>query len=63
MSKWINTGNDCFNLDKFIHIWIEKSVNGFFLMGEIENGEEIVLSSCFQCPLQCANYMSRITSN
>lgn len=62
MGNWINLGNDCFNLDKFVHIWMDKTINGFFVMGELENGEEVVLSGCFQCPIQCSSHMYKITS-
>ncbi len=41
--------NQWFELSQFCHIWIEKSINGFFLMGEwIHNGEEVVLSPSFE---------------
>ncbi len=61
--RWISTGSDCFNLDKFIHIWVEKDVSGgYFLMGELDSGEEVALCGSFQCPLQCSNHMHKITN-
>lgn len=40
---------DAFNLDNICHIWIDKSVNGYSLCGEmIHNGEEVVLSRSYE---------------
>ena len=45
--NWIKPNkHDAFNLKNIAHIWIHKSVNGYFLMGEMmHNKEEIVLSA------------------
>lgn len=55
--NWIYTyDDDAINLDNIAHIWIEKSVNGFFLMGEMINTQEdVVLSITFENESECRN--------
>jgi len=60
--NWIAVGADVFNLDKIRHIWIEKGVNGYFLMGEFEIDEEtVVLSGDFIDFIKCLNHLHEIT--
>lgn len=57
--NWIKVGkNDFFNVENLAHIWINESVNGFFLMGEmIHNHEEIILSETFDNEDECQDYI------
>jgi len=52
MSNWIHFEKDWFNLNDFIHIWIEEhkaefgdDTIGYYLVGEWRhNGEEVIIS-------------------
>lgn len=59
--NWIKYNSEAFNLNEFRHIWIEKGVNGFFIMGEfLRDLEEVVLSSDFQNFFECENCMNKL---
>ncbi len=60
--NWIYVSeSNCINLDDIFHVWIEQSINGYFLMGELRhNGEEVVISMIFQNVFDCQKYMHKI---
>jgi glycosidase len=63
MAKWIciKRTNDFFNLDNIAHIWLEKGVNGYFLMGEMmHNEEEVVLTDNFETPEECTKHFYKM---
>lgn len=55
MMDWIETTKDQYiNLEFVFHVWMEHSVNGYFIMGEItQTGEEVVLSPSFEKEDDC----------
>lgn len=57
---WIKIANDEWvNLDQIFHVWIEETVNGFFINGELKhNGEEVVLSKNFNTFDECLKYVN-----
>ncbi len=61
-SKWIRSIRDMwFNLDAFFHIWVMRSHNGYSVWGElIHNGEEVVLSECFETEEECIYHINII---
>jgi len=54
--SWISHDDNWFNLRHFFHIWIEKSDLGWFLMGEMLNGEEVSLSPIFDSLEEARNW-------
>ena len=51
--------NDWIDLESIFHIWITKSVNGFFAEGELKHsGEEVCLSECFETEEQCEMHIN-----
>lgn len=64
MSEWINFSFNWFNVKDFCHIWIDESVNGYFAMGEWRhNGEEVVLTGCFEKKEDVYNFINHKLKN
>ncbi len=61
--NWI-VYNDCYNLDKMKHIWMEKNITTkeFFLMGKFDSGEEVIISRNFESELECLNHLYGLIS-
>ena len=58
---WIHYENDAFLLNNICHICIQKSCNGYFLLGEMmHNKEEVVLSPYFQEREDCLKILKSI---
>jgi len=57
--NWIQIDYDMWiKLENVFHIWIDKTDNSFFAMGElIHNSEEIVLSPSFETFEECKNHI------